>query len=115
MSTADIAQQLYLHLKKIVANKKVDANSILNVTLSAMLFVESYKTVTGEQKKEMVLQAIERVVNEIPNLEPETRANLNLVMKLTLPGFIDNIIKVNNGELSVINNECMKKCSCNLM
>ncbi len=113
MSTVEIAQSLYDHIKKAVQDKKINADVILNITMLSIIFVETHKNLTGEQKKSLVLQAIRRLVDEAP-LEPQTRSNLDLVVQLTLPGFIDGIIDASNGNLK-LNGECLKGCRCDIM
>lgn len=93
----DLVEYLYHHLKSIHSEKITPTNVILLATETIQL-VEKYKELTGHQKKTMVICVVKKLVNAQFDTEEDKRAMI-LIIDLTLPTVIDNLINAINGNL----------------
>jgi hypothetical protein len=112
----DSVEYLYNHLKSIHSEKITPTNIILIATEIIQL-VEKYKQLTGNQKKTIVISVVKKLVNSQFDTEEDKRA-MNLIIDLTLPSVIDNLVNAINGNLK-FNKEKVKSffkkyfcCSC---
>jgi len=93
----DTFNELYAHIKVIYVEKLTPAQLIL-VMSELIQFVEKYKTLTGQQKKNMVINVIKKMINEqTDKYTEEERTALMLVVNTTLPTVIDTTIDAING------------------
>lgn len=93
----DGVEYLYYHLKSIHSEKITPANIVLLATETIQL-VEKYKELTGHQKKTMVISVVKKLVNSQFDTEEDKRA-MNLIIDLTLPTVVDNLVNAINGNL----------------
>lgn len=95
----DTFNQLYAHIKVIYTGKLTPASAII-VMSELIQLVEKYKTITGQQKKNMVINVIKKLVNEeTEKYTLEEQAALSLLINTTLPTMIDTTIDAINGLL----------------
>jgi hypothetical protein len=93
----DGVEYLYNHLKSIHSEKITPSNIVL-VATELIQLVEKYKTLTGAQKKTMVINVVKKLVNSQFDT-PEDKRAMNLIIDLTLPTVVDNLINAINGNL----------------
>ncbi len=95
----DTFNQLYAHIKVIYTGKLTPVSAII-VMSELIQLVEKYKTLTGQQKKNMVINVIKKLVNEeTEKYTLEEQAALSLLINTTLPTMIDTTIDAINGLL----------------
>lgn len=93
----DGVEYLYNHLKSVHSEKITPSNVVL-VATELIQLVEKYKTLTGVQKKTMVINVVKKLVNSQFDT-PEDKKAMNLIIDLTLPTVVDNLINAINGNL----------------
>ena len=79
-------------LNKLFVDEDLSVGNIMSLCINVMQLVETFPGLTGEQKKHTVLQAMSRF------LESKGGAVAFLAI---LPDFIDRIVSVNNGDISL--------------
>jgi len=103
--------------KYISEKGMLTTTTIVVTTLQLMKLVESYRHMTGVQKKQIVIKALEALVSEIADEEDSNESQekiaLEQFLKLFIPSVIDNLITVDNGKLK-IKPRCSSlfKCCC---
>ena len=93
----DTFESLYEHVKSIHSEKVTPTNIVLIATELIQL-VEKYKQLTGIQKRTLVINVIKKLVNSQIDTEEDKKA-MNLIIDLTLPSVLDNLVNAINGNL----------------
>lgn len=97
----DVFEEAYNAIKQQVDVKKFRATDVITFTALAMRLVERYPTLTGPEKKSLVIRLATRLVSEIPKLKKEDKAALDLMIQMALPSAIDHLIAASKGELEL--------------
>lgn len=106
------AERLYEELKKIIGNRKISRSNIVIILLSLMQVVEKYDDVHGVQKKALILNAINHLIDDQIDDEQETM-EMKLLVKLTLPSVIDTFVNIDNKKLQIkLNKTCSNFFTC---
>lgn len=104
--------ELYQYIKTVHQNKITPMNIVM-ITSELIQVVEKYNTLTGTQKKMLVINVIKKIVNEESNTDEEKTA-LNVIIDNTLPLMIDGFISAINGMMKFTKdskkNNFLKKC-----
>lgn len=93
----DTFENLYTYIVS-VHSEKLNASNIIIIATELMQIVEKYKTLTGIQKKTLVINVVKKLVNTQFNT-PEDKRAMELIIDFTLPIVIDNLISAINGNL----------------
>lgn len=93
----DTFEHLYSYVVS-VHSEKLNASNIIVIATELMQVVEKYKTMTGSQKKTLVINVIKKLVNSTVDDESDKKT-LNTIIDLTLPTVIDNLINAMNGNI----------------
>lgn len=92
----DLASQrlefLISEIEKVTQNEKITAVNILTICLSGMQIVEKMPSLKGSEKKELVIKGIEAVL---------AKSNSDSALSALLPSFIDNMIGVEKGKITI--------------
>lgn len=105
-------ERLYGEVKKIIGNQKLNRSNIVVILLSLMQSVENYKNLTGLQKKTLILDTLNNVINDIIDDEQEAM-ELKLLVQLTLPSVIDTFISIDKKKIAIkIKKGCKSIFSC---
>ena len=94
----DKLSELYKYIKSIHGEKITPANIVL-IASELIQIVEKYKTLTGSQKKMLVINTIKKYVNE-QNTTSDEKLALNIIIDNTLPHMIDGFVSAINGLLN---------------
>jgi hypothetical protein len=94
----DGIEHLYCYIKT-VHDKKITPLNVVVIATELMQIVEKYNNLTGVQKKMLVINVIKKVVNNQVD-SPEEKAAINLIIDVTLPIVIDNLVSAMNGTLT---------------
>lgn len=120
MSTKDLKKSIpltgtgrfYEEVKKIIGNQKLNRSNIVVILLSLMQSVENYKNLSGIQKKTLILDTLNNVINDIVDDEQEAM-ELKLLVQLTLPSVIDTFISIDKKKIVIkIKKGCKSIFSC---
>jgi len=109
----DKLNQVYQYVKSIYGDTITSTNIII-ITSLLIQIVEKYKTLTGNQKKMIVVNTIKKLVND-SKINDDEKKILNLIIENTLPTAIDGFIDAINGNVKfdkVKEKSILKKLFC---
>lgn len=97
--TAALIDQACAAVQKAIATKQITAATIMSLLTTAMTEVEKIAGLTGAQKKELVVQVVDRLIDEIPG--STDKSAIKAAADLLLPGVIDVVVDAANGNLGL--------------
>ena len=110
----DTVEHLYNYAKSVHTSKITPSNIII-ITTEIIQTVEKYNNLTGVQKKMVVINVIKKLVNTQFDTDEDKKA-MNIIIDLTLPSIIDNLISAINGDFKFnkekVNSFFKKLCCC---
>jgi hypothetical protein len=83
---------------KILDGKKLTTTNMTLIVFSLMQAMERCKTVSGLEKKLIVINALNKFIETNVNDEVESQ-QLQMIVTLTVPTLIDTLVSVDSGEL----------------
>ena len=83
-----------------------DLNSVMELVPRLMKHVQNYKTLTGPQKKKLVIKMINHII-DITDTPYVDDATWDPIMKQLVPKLIDTLVEVNNGKLVLKKRKCI--------
>ena len=95
-----MVENLYEDLKEILAGTKLNSSNIVAILVNLMQLVENYPKLRGQQKKQVILYAINMLIDD-QNDNVEDTATLKLLVQSTLPSVIDTIISIDKKQLQI--------------
>jgi hypothetical protein len=104
-----VVTALYEQIKSMVGTNKVTGANIVGLLVSAMQAVELYKGLTGDQKKALVLNALNQLIDATVS-DPVEAAGLKTLVDVTLPVLINVLVSIDNGEIEIAVSNCAKNC-----
>lgn len=99
LDTDALVEDVYGTVKKTFNHKISPANVVVLIT-KTMRVAEKVRGATGPEKKDIVLEVIERLVNELPTGEDDKDAIMTAV-HLFAPGIIDAVVSAAKGQLDL--------------
>lgn len=93
-------ENLYEQLKEILAGAKLNSSNIMAILVNLMQIVEKYPTLKGPQKKQVILAAINMLIDD-QNDNVEDAAGLKLLVQMTLPSVIDTIVNIDTKQVRI--------------
>lgn len=97
-----IFEELY-SLAKWALNEKegvISITNVINLVTSTMESAERFRDISGPQKKEVVVNVLDKLVEEIPATQDDKPA-IQYSIKLLLPNIIDSIVSATKGQLDL--------------
>jgi len=93
----EIATDLETILKKLIANYGLSNENIMFIITNMMSNIGKYKTLTGLEKKEIVIILINKAIDESNELDDQVKAVLKMTMQTVVPATIDIMIDISKG------------------
>lgn len=114
MNNDGIVSKIFDSIKDSVVKRTVMPELIMNILTGVMELVEMVKpgegkTLSGPAKKNIVLQVVDKVIEELA--PPETQEQLHLICKVVLPGAVDAIVAATKHQFA-INMQKIKEKGC---
>jgi len=99
---------IYDELKTIVGSGTVNIANISELLIQIMQLAEGYSDLSGDQKKALVLDALDHLIDDqIKNTE-EAQI-LKKIVQYALPSVVDIFIGISNGDIKVDAEKCWSK------
>lgn len=98
---SQLTNDIYEQLKKIVQNKTINSSNIIQIATVAMQLIQQYMNIPGAQKKQIVMDVVSRLINEIQMNESD-RDILRSIVSMTLDKTIDLVIGIANGDIDIL-------------
>ena len=116
----EIVNKLYDLIYEMIISQKMDAVSIpsqlINIVTQTIELIETYKNLTGIEKKHLVIAAFDKLNDNIddifPNLSKEDESMIKLAIK-TVPNLIDSIISIISSKYNIHFEEIFNKNTMN--
>ena len=89
--------QLVMDLKKLGSSEPITPENLADRCKQAMEVVETYINLSGEQKKQAVIQALKQVISE----QTGDHDVIMTIVDLTIPVLIDTIVDVAKGKTNL--------------
>lgn len=99
--------KLYLQLLSIIGINKLTPSSIVIITAQLMQIISTITTMSGIQKKELVISVLNRFIIEKMGDNEESQA-VKTIIYATLPTIIDTYVSIDKKELIIK----IKSCWC---
>ena len=93
----EIATDLETILKKLIANYGLSNDNIMFIVTNMMSNIGKYKTLTGLEKKEVVIILVNKAIDESNELDDQVKAVLKMTMQTVVPTAIDIMIDISKG------------------
>lgn len=111
----EIADDLTGALNTLIKDNELNPDNLMYIVTNFMSIVGKYKTLTGIEKKEIVLILINQEIDKT-QLEENTHAALKLMMETVVPNAIDMLVHVAKGRYKFKYlpklNKFFKSCIC---
>ena len=92
-----LSLEVLAQVKAAIVGRHFTATTFITLVTLVMQFVEKLVHVTGPEKKQVAINVIKQLVQEIP-IEESQRQIIQTIVDTTLPKIIDFIISAANGE-----------------
>jgi len=102
-----ITDSLRVILQNLLSKKELSAETILDVVDHIMVVIGGYNTISGSDKKEIVITLIEEAINNVR--DPDTRDTLLLMNKIIIPKTIDLLVSASKKKHKFGHNSKLKK------
>ena len=90
-------------------DKHIDENNIIDFVVKAMMLVETHKKLSGQNKKNVVIKMLLRLI-ELTTLDENRKSSLKFLIENLAPNMIDTIVSASKGVLNL--NKNGKKFCC---
>ena len=116
----EIVNKLYDLIYEMIRSQRMDAVSIpsqlINIVAQTIELIETYKNLTGIEKKHLVIAAFDKLNDNIddifPNLSKEDESMIKIAIK-TVPNLIDSIISIISSKYNIHFDEIFNKNTMN--
>lgn len=106
----EVEDVLYNYIRSIVEKTQIDNNNVIQVIVSLIQKVDSYKKLSGEVKKNIVLKTVKQFCNDnIPN-NTDQKVSIILFIDMFLPSIIDVLVSIDKRELILKISKGLKGC-----
>lgn len=111
-----VINNLYNEINQLMDGEIINLNNGITFGVNLMQLVEKYKTFTGQEKKQIVIDVINKIIEEQVDDE-NTERDLITFANTVLPTTIDTIISIDKKEIIIntkkfFKNFFNKLCSC---
>lgn len=90
-----------------VLNGGINKNNTMAAALHGVLIMKKFQTFTGDQKKKVLVLALEDIVNKTPGLTEQDKTDLDLLLECAVPDAIDGFVSFGTGIYNLASN-----CGC---
>lgn len=108
---------VYGKLHTMITNKTITVSNVIAIVTLTMQLVQQYASLTGQEKKYIVIHVVTKLVNEIP-MNEDDRFAVQAIVNTTLDKTIDYVVAVANGEIDLLGQieetvgRCKAMCGC---
>ena len=86
---------------RLFTDMPITAHNVIMLAFNLMHIVEKYNTLSGSQKKMLVLDTIKKLINDNISDELE-KQELLIIVNSVLPGTIDTLVSAINGDIKFV-------------
>ena len=102
-----LVNQLKLSFNQYSLNE----NNVIDYVMRVMNLVEKNNNLSGFEKKAVVVAVISKLLDDAPNLTPESKIALKLIVNVVVPNVIEAVVSATKGntninKLAIGDNKC---------
>ena len=99
-TTASTIERLYEEVKRLLHGGKLSPTNVVIIMIDLMQIVDNYPTLKGQQKKLVLLGAINMLIDD-QNDNVDDASDLKMLVKTTLPSVIDVVVSIDKKQLKI--------------
>jgi len=99
----------YDQVKSLIEGKNFNLNNWISLVVVVMQCVDKINTIHGEEKKNLAIKVIGKLVEEINFDNENDKNNVLLIVNSSLPSVIDTVVSASNGQLLINVKSIFKK------
>lgn len=107
----NIIESIYNVLAESIKGRGITSVDVILMTTKAMQLVEKYNTLSGIQKKNLVLNSLKKIIQTKVKKDDDRDIILDFIT-IFLPPIIDTIISVDKKEIKIATKKCLSFLSC---
>lgn len=107
--TSDLIVNLVNQLK---SGYSLNENNVIDYVMRVMTLVEMNSKLSGFEKKTVVIEVINKLLDESKNLTPEAKNSLKLIVNVVVPNVIEAVVSATKGNTSINNVVGVEKKCC---
>ena len=106
------SDRMYDELKTIIGTKKLTRENVVVVLVSLMQIAAKYNDINGQQKKAMIIDALNRLIDDQAT-DTSNTTEMKLLVQLTLPSIIDTFVSIDKKKIQIeLKKGCNKQSMC---
>ena len=94
-------ETIYNQIRQGFDNYQIDENNIVEFVIRVMTLVEQHKNLNGLEKKAVVLEILQKLVDSYDRLNDSSKEKIKLLIRAVVPGIIDTVVMATKGILSI--------------
>ena len=98
--TSDEFVHCYNIVKNFIKDDSINVNNLLDLAVTGMEAVEDITTLSGSEKKELVIMVIQKLIKESDILDDDKKSLLGTITDI-IPKAIDIIIQISKGKTNL--------------
>jgi hypothetical protein len=99
-TTNTAVERLYEEVKRLLYGGKLTPTNVVIILVELMKIVDGYPELKGAQKKQVLLEAINMLIDDQHD-NVEDSNNLKMIVKMTLPAVIDVAVSIDKKQLKI--------------
>jgi len=92
---------IYNQIRQGFDNYQIDENNIVEFVIRVMTLVEQQKNLNGLEKKAVVIEILQKLVDSYDRLNDGSKDKIKLLIRTVVPGIIDTVVMATKGILSI--------------
>jgi Ni,Fe-hydrogenase maturation factor len=108
--TSEIILGIVNQLKSGFNQYSLSENNVIDYVMRVMNLVEMNNKLSGFEKKAVVIEVINKLLDESPNLTPEAKTSLKLIVNVVVPNVIEAVVSATKGNTNINKLLSEKKC-----
>nr|QBK86362.1 MAG: uncharacterized protein LCMAC102_01570 [Marseillevirus LCMAC102] len=93
--------EIYSKVLKTIKTKNIQVSDLVIIATSAMTIVQKYPILTGTEKKTLVIDIIQKIINKTDLLPENQKQPASFFIEFTLPTLIDTIVSAYNHDIDL--------------
>lgn len=97
----DIVMKIYTQISSSVGTSEFNTGAAIGIVVSLMQLVAQYPKLSGIQRKGIVIDVVNRLIDEQGGSDADTKGNLKFLIQTIISPLIDTIISIDNKEIRI--------------
>ena len=99
--TSDLIVGLVNQLKSGLNQYSLNENNMIDYVMRIMTLVELNNKLSGFEKKAVVIEVINKLLDDSSSLTPESKSSLKLIANVVVPNVIEAVVSATKGNTNI--------------